>query len=141
MSGWLTSGHFFACSFEDFTLALRETLDAVLGDFVKDGVHFAADEFIRREVRGRLRGGLQPRFGAQRSRPDQFALALPGLERTPAAPPLEPAGPRQGRVVPRAKLHPGDAGDHATEMRAMCEMSMARDHEQEDSPCDHQWQK
>src|SRR6266550_6762381 len=115
----LTSGHFLARSFEGFAFALRETLDAMLGDFVEDGVHFAADEFIRREVRRRLRGGLQPGLCAQGSRTDQFALALPGLERTPAAPPLEPDGPRQGHVVPPAKLQPGDAGEHAAEVRGV----------------------
>src|SRR6266496_481192 len=74
----LTPGHFLARSFEDLALALGETLDAVLGDFVEDGIHFAADEFIRRQVRGRLGRRLQPGFGAQGGRADQFALALPG---------------------------------------------------------------
>ena len=81
--------HSRAGLFQDLPLAFGQALDAVRGNFVEDGVHFAFHEFVGGLFFIRFAGGRAPERIWPRAGADEFARG--GAARREI--PLQPSGP------------------------------------------------
>ena len=120
--------HPIAGGFEDSAFAVGEALDAVFGNFVEDGIDFAADEFLFGRFIRLVGLRERPRPGFDGGRFDEFAFSLMCLERAPRPRYLAEA---------QAPFDECRAGEETAKVRCVSDVRSARKHsEQSQSDAD-----
>src|ERR1043166_8220124 len=97
---------------EYFALSLGQTLDALSGNFVEDGVHFFAQEFFGRQILHRLRAGPPPK-------PRPLGVHLDQAAQRPA---FGLPQPWPMPVPMNGVAHKDHAGEHAPKMGGVGDM-------------------